>query len=154
MAKLGCRCGCALSNSVCPSPNIIEVFTKESVDKGISEGIKLYDYDSNYDDGYEYWICRKCLRVYKVPNGVNESAESVYVRVTNLVDSLPKESQEIFIYTEMEIDAALEENEYLTLKQFVNDIPRSCKFYTDEKSSSIYAVDTATGQILYKYVEE
>ena len=76
MAKMTCKCGEFLSNSLAPNDIELRVYTDKEWDK-ISEADTINTWEIPLPS-YDVWKCPKCERVYVFKEG-SDTAVKIYV---------------------------------------------------------------------------
>lgn len=155
MARFGCLCGNALSNSICPSEDVIYIYPKDMIDEQIQKYPKktFWDfYDEDYP--YYYWYCPKCKRIYREKFS-SYHADRIYHRTS---DDDPVDFHhanlsfsQIYIFSEVTIDTFTEFNMRMTIQDFIQDAEGKTIYFFDKASTCIYAYSRETKKYLFSY---
>ena len=139
MARLGCRCGNALSSTNVPSPNLLHIYSVEEVNQAIAECPEklLLDYQTDYI-GPEYWYCPICKRVYEVEATPQGQATAVYHETKGNPASDSSKLSAWYVLSDKAMYDAEEEDFNLTIKDFFHSLSCTSIYYTDEQKSHVY----------------
>ena len=160
MARLGCLCGNSLSNSDCPSANIIEVYYKDDVAKQIAEDQKLSFWDYYCEDrDYDFWFCPKCKRVYQVDMRVIKTWRTYCLEQLQNDKAKEKPSdncndwQEIYVISDID---RYELTEYgfvhgLLLSEFVKKANFKYTYFVSPDKRKIVAFDKDSKNVAFAY---
>ena len=166
MAHMGCRCGASLSNVMCPSENVIYVLTKKRVVSALAYNadITLMDFITNWDvltdtkkvfisEEYYFWYCTECKRVIQCEMHIGGKALSVYKLVENKstvnLNELSK-MEELIVFTNIEEDAATENDSSVKLTSFIDSLPKMRYFISDDHTH-VYAYDCKLEKLSFVY---
>lgn len=155
MARLECRCGESMSTSVCPSPNIINIFTKEEIKEALirTPNILLWDYYTDTYNGVEYWYCPKCKRIYfveAVPLGSVLKVYAPFNSNSSPIFSFSKSNyNELFILFDTEIDAITELSFGITISDYFK-APQKTRYFRDNTNDVIYVYKNGNLEFCYK----
>lgn len=158
MARIGCRCGAEMTNSVAPSQNIMNIFYKAEAVSAIQSNslIRLWDFYTGWDEKnncnntfqnrtepVEYWYCTECKRVYEVQAKSCGSILRVFCRyeaqdcdITKILN-LP----EIIVLTDIEMDTLLSLNENLLLKDYLCQ-DKALRYFISGDEKVVYVVNS------------
>ena len=164
MARLGCKCGAEMTNTISPSKNILNIFyIKEAMDAIHSNpNIKLWDFYTGWDEknscnnsfqnraeSVEYWYCTNCKRVYEVqakPCGiitktyhVNEECYSQKPDLSSL--------KELLVLADIDMDKLLSQNEMLKLQEYLSQ-KRLLRVFINDDKSTVYVINTNNNNTL------
>ena len=156
MARLGCLCGNSLSNSDCPSANILEVYYKDDVAKQIAEDPRLSFWDYYCEDrNYLFWYCQYCKRVH-----VQDMRARRMWRVYNIIESnevdnnIPTDEwQEIYVISDVDRYKITEEdiNDELLLSEFVKKANFKYTYFVSPDKRKIVAFDKDSKNVAFAY---
>jgi len=169
MARFGCICGNTLSNSICPSENIIYIMTRKRVDSALAYNtdITLMDFITNWDvltdskkvfisEEYDFWYCTECKRVSQCEIHIGGKALAVYkpVESDSVVDfnNLIK-MEELIVFTDIEEDTATEKDSTVKLSSFIDSLAKIRYFISDD-CQFIYAYDCNAKKVSFVYQAE
>ncbi|MGM9570108.1 MAG: hypothetical protein ACI3XC_08505 [Phascolarctobacterium sp.] len=156
MARLGCICGAAMSTSVCPSPNKINIFTNGELTKALKETPDklLWDFYSD-DRDLEYWYCDECKRIYFVEAKSEGEIVKVFrpsAKSTEITLSFAELNFiELYVLFDTEIDAITELNYDMTISEYFAS-PSQYRYYYNGDLSEIYVFENT--KLLLFYEEE
>lgn len=156
MARLGCKCGAEMSNTVTPSNNILEVFLLKEAKEAIQNNpeIRLWDFYTGWDEKnncnysfkrrkeeVEYWYCTECKRIYEVQAiscgkilRIYEPYEKEEVDLS-YITSL----DELILLWDVEMDERLSANDMMTLKEFLNQ-DKELRYYISKEERYVFVV--------------
>ncbi len=165
MARLGCKCGAEMANTISPSKNRLSIYYIQEVKDAINSNpqIRLWDFYTGWDEKnncnnsfqdrnepVEYWYCTSCKRVYEV------QAESCGKIMRTYALEKEKKSEkidissltELLVLTDEEMDKLLAQNEKLTLQDYLAQRSTPRVYITaDEKTVYITDIETRTTHI-------
>ncbi len=157
MGRLGCICGATMSNVDSPSRNMLEIYTAAEVDAAIKadRNITLWDF-SILDRPYEYWYCTDCRRIHKVDNTIGRCILR-YKPVGASIDQariigIPANWSELYVITDIELDAATEKEFNTKLIDYLPKIPRRVMLSPEQSNAIEY--DAISGREIDRYEAE
>lgn len=165
MSRLGCKCGCIMSSSNCPSPNIIKIFTEEEITSAINynRSIKLIDFETDWDETQEcqklftkrpepveYWYCNECNRVYEVSLDLQRWIRVYYK------NELPENfgtiaTKKLFVFTDKELEDAETENDNILLNDFISKKGYRHYCRTNDDNTKVIVFDSKNDNIIGYY---
>ena len=166
---MACYCGASMSNSDCPSENVIYVVSKDRVDSAIKYNpqITLIDFITNWDvltdtkksfisEDYDFWYCTECKRVYQSEIRIGGNKLAAYVFEPK-IEPIDKEilfsMNELVVFTDIEEDFVTEKDPSTLLTVFISSLSGKRFFITDDLST-VYAYERAKNSIEYAYQSE
>ena len=169
MARLGCKCGAEMTNTISPSENRLNIYyMKEAMDAINSyPQIKLWDFYTGWDEKnscnssfmdreepVEYWYCNNCKRVYEVQAKSCGKITRVYCASEEIhsVDTDYSSLTELLVLTDVEMDKLLSLNEKMTLQEYMNQIIES-KVYISSDEKTVY-ITNKNAKKNYVYLRE
>ena len=157
MSKIQCTCGESLRNSSSPSPNLLTVFSINTVQQCLHRrpDITLFEFETEENErDYEYWYCPQCKRVHIVENIPMGNIVKHYVPVIS-GEAGPLDSVEgFYVFTNTEIYDAEEIDFNLTLASYVARFgPNHTFFYAPDTDSIYKPIDEDHYELFYT-VEE
>lgn len=168
MARLGCKCGNTLSNSMCPSENVIYVMNKKRVEAalGYNPHLTLMDFITNWDEltdskrvfiseEYDFWYCTECKRVIQCEIHIGGKALAVYKPVANEISIAFNELlrlEELIVFTNFAEDAATESDPPIKLSCFIDSLPKIRYFISDDRQFVyVYDCDAKKVSSVYQF---
>ncbi|WP_027205892.1 hypothetical protein [Butyrivibrio fibrisolvens] len=170
MARLGCRCGAEMTNTIAPSNNIISIYyMKEVMDAiDLDPQIRLWDFYTGWDEKnncnrsfqkrnepVEYWYCTSCNRVYEV----QARSCGKIIRCYRLDDE-PYTNEldfssltELLVLSDTHMDTLLSKNKELTLLSYLAHNTRS-KVYISKDEKIAYIHDTNLDNTKVYHIED
>ncbi len=165
MARLGCKCGAEMTNTISPSKNRLNVYSIKEVMDAIKANpqIRLWDFYTGWDENnncnnsfqdrdepIEYWYCTNCKRVYEVqakPCGritrvycISEDSHSIETDYSSLT--------ELLVLTDIEMDKILSQNEKKTLQEYLDqrELP---KVFISADERTVYVKNENNNTMVY-----
>lgn len=164
MARLGCKCGADMTNTISPSNNKLNIYYIKEAKDAINSNpdIRLWDFYTGWDEKnncnnnfqdrdepVEYWYCTNCKRVYEVQSKscgkikkvycLNEECSSDEIDFSSLT--------ELLVLTDTEMDELLFQNEMLTLKEYLSS-RTSIKTFISVDKKTVYVRNTNKSKTL------
>ncbi len=154
MARLGCKCGSEMTNTLSPSKNRLNIYyMKEALDAiNSNPQIKLWDFYTGWDEKnscnnsfmdreepVEYWFCTNCRRVYEVQaKSCGKITRSYYVcEYINSIDTEYSSLAELLVLSDVEMDKLLSQNEKMTLQEYLTQ-GKTPKVYISADERTVY----------------
>ncbi len=169
MARLGCKCGADMTNTVSPSQNILNIYYYKEAQEAIRTNpeIRLWDFYSGWDEknerrntfqnrneSVEYWYCTECKKIYEV----QAVSCGKILRVYEPSDEEKKETldyselDEIILLWDVEMDEILSSNEKMTLEQYLNE-EKTVRYFISLDETTVYVVKNSVIVDCYKKME-
>ena len=165
MARLGCKCGAEMTNTVAPSKHEINVFYMTEAESAIQMNpeIRLWDFYSGWDEKnncensfqnrkepVEYWFCTECKRVYEVQaiscgKIVRSFAPKKSIDIKEIDYS---DLKELIILTDIEMDEVLSVNEKLMLKDYLAQ-EKPVKYFISQDERQVFVIRDNQVSIIY-----
>lgn len=155
MARVGCICGNVLSNSDCPSKDVIYIYFRKDVDVAIltNPSITLWDFYS-IDSPYVYFYCHNCGRVYKF-NIKGTGEWWIFGKADSFEEqSLNSDWQEVYVFTDIEIDEITEENFTIGLAEFIKNTYKPYRFWYNSRRQILQAYESDKHSFAFTYILE
>lgn len=168
MARLGCKCGAEMSNTMAPSKNNLNVYyiceAKEAIQN--NPNIKLWDFYTGWDEinnckdsfqkrdeDVEYWYCTECKRLYEVQAVSCGKILKTYEPCENKDIIMPDILclDELIFLWDVEMDELLSKNDKMTLTEYLAQTTFP-KYYISKDKKTIYVVDNVGCVRFYKQV--
>ncbi len=157
MARFGCLCDKnTMSNSDCPSANIIEVYYRHDLENHIAADPKLSFWDYYCEDrNYLFWYCQYCKRVH-----VQDMRARRMWRVYNIMepnkvdnDTSTDDWQEIYVISDID---RYELTEYgfvngLLLSEFVKKANFKYTYFVSPDKRKVVAFDKDSKNVAFAY---
>ncbi len=153
MSRLCCLCGNAMSNSDVPSDSIALIYTSSYISKCIAVQLALLDL---WDDNYECWYCQKCKRITVIDRKTGKYLRS-YLRVAedrHLFFAEVETWQELMFWRDREWDNATEEDDKLTVEDFVKKYPSRYLIRLSPDESKALVFSPQTKDYLFSYIQD
>ena len=157
MAGLLCRCGYGMESTLCPSPYKLIIYYKNEIDVAmqIDPNITLIDFLNNWStlnnspytymnrrEPVEYWFCTQCNRVYEIQAKPLGHWLRIFKMTTDNSVNIDFNSwKQIFIFSDVDTDAATEKNINLTLNQYIDAHISKQYFLSPDESQVIVRTD-------------
>ena len=77
MARIECKCGETMSNTLCPNDIEYHVYSDRTIDK-ICENDIIDVLDLSAMSDYDVWLCPKCKRLYVFEGGGYKPPKYIY----------------------------------------------------------------------------
>lgn len=169
MARLGCKCGSEMTNTISPSKNRLSIYyIHEALDAVNSNPqIRLWDFYSGWDEKnscnnyfmdrnepVEYWYCTNCKRVYEVQAKSCGKITRVYCvsKENNLTDIDYSSLSELLILADVEMDKLLSQNEKMTLQDYITQ-RNTQKVFISADERTAYIINKNTNKT-FVYIRE
>lgn len=140
MAHFACYCHAVLRNSICPSDNVIYLFSEKQIFKEIKDPKAEDFYEFCYDREAYYWQCTDCGRIFIFFPYEHIAAKCFcpYKDIPENIYNIDKKSLDrIFIFKEEFIDSINEQVDYLSVKDFYEHIKNAPEAYISKDRSLI-----------------
>lgn len=157
MARLGCKCGAEMSNTVTPSNNNLNIFFLKEAQEAIIKNpeIRLWDFYTGWDEknncnnsfksrdeDVEYWFCTECKKIYEVQAiscgkilRIYEPNEKEEVDLSYILSL-----DELILLWDTEMDEMLSTNDKMTLEEYINQ-EKKLRYYISKDERSIFIVN-------------
>lgn len=157
MARWGCVCDNVLASSDCPSKDILHIYYRKYADAALVEDpdITLWDFYSK-DWVYEYWYCDNCRRIYEFDLRKRDSLR-LYRKADReeyQEEALNADWQEVYIFTDIEIDDITEIDFNIGLAEFIRTANRPYRFWYNPLKKVMQAYATESGTFEFAYILE
>lgn len=154
MARVGCVCGNILSNTNCPSEDIIHVYLAEKAEGLLKDdpSLTLWDFYSNHKDGYDFWYCRECKRVYVFK--IRQAKGGSFIRIAANeapVSKLDGTWKELYVFTDVDIDVTTDLDMAYPLKDYLQR-ERKYRYWYNEAEQLVLAY--AGDKLAFAYKQE
>lgn len=146
-----------MSDTDCPSQNIIHVYTKSETEAAIKADptVSLWDFHM-FERQYEYWYCPICKRVHQLDIGKRRIWRTFRpVKATrHSFHQAVQGWEELFIFSDTDIDYATEMDFGITLSDFINNSTNAYQFRISPKNDVIEAYSRKTLMPALAYIVE
>ena len=169
MARMLCKCGALMGTSVSPSPYSLYVYYEQEVRSAIAENpkIQLSDFLSDWDEvngeqkefmkrsePVEYWYCTECQRVYETQAKMGGHWLRAYQRTELQPRNVSFEGwTRIYIFKDLETDAALEEKPYLLLSDYL-EMNTDVRYFIAPDERTVIAASADKQKVQFTYIQE
>lgn len=156
MGRVGCICGNILSNSDCPSKDILHVYLVEKVNRMLEADpeITLWDFYTTYDPIYQYWYCDECKRVYLYSYKEPEGGWFGRIEASSVNGIKPDESwKELYVFTDVDIDQTTDLDMGFPLKEYLAR-KREYRYWYKEQEGLVLAYSGEELAFAYKVEHE
>lgn len=154
MARASCKCGNIMSDSTCPSEDIIHVYRADKTQRMLSadSSLTLWDFYTSYGDEFEYWYCSECKRV--IVFRVKRSRGGAFCRIN--ADEVPEVKldcswEELYVFTDVDIDVTTDLDMAYPLKDYL-EREREYRYWYKEPEGLILAY--AGDKLAFAYKQE
>lgn len=153
MARLGCLCGKGMSNSNCPSEDILHVYSKDEIESALQEdpAITLLDFYA-IRRPYEFWYCHGCGRVHQV-NLERLRVWHTFERLSiseYTASEIDSAWEEIYVFTDTEIDDITEKDFSITLSKFMQ-MRRTFEYWYQPERNIVQAYSSSDHLLVFAY---
>ncbi len=151
MSRLGCLCGNGMSNSTVPSDSIAEIYSRDDFEKAMAVKMELIDL---WDENQEYWYCQKCRRITVIERktGLYVSSYSRKVLDVTIQPEVIHDWQELLFWRDKEFYDAIEENEHITVGEFLRLHPSRYLARMASDRTTVHVFTPETQEYLFSYV--
>jgi hypothetical protein len=162
MARLKCKCGNSLSNSIDFATDIYYIFSKKEILEAIKKNAQLlyWDFYIDREPECDYWYCSRCKRMMECSKEKHR-VERIYkpVRLSEENSAIDTSSwQEFYSFSDNELLALTDKNYAngykMTLKEFYEKYPRKYFYRISPDNSTIYAYESVSGKPAFAYGRE
>ena len=134
MARLGCKCGAEMTNTVAPSEHILNIYYMKEAEDAIRDNpnIRLWDFYTGWDEKnnrkisfkrrkelVEYWYCTECKKIYEVQAISCGKMLRGFEPSKEYPEKESEISKELVVLWDVEMDNCLSD-ENMTLKKYLN----------------------------------
>lgn len=172
MARLSCKCGAEMTNTLSPSPHSLKIFYRKEIETAIQANpdIRVWDLYSGWDEKrgcdnsfqdrsepVQYWYCEDCKRVYEIQDVSCGKILRDYKPDYDNFENLPEVSEitsyrEIIVLTDIEMDLLLSFSEEKKLSDYMGSVGEK-RYYISENEEAVYVLRDEK-QIVCVYREE
>ena len=122
MAGLLCLCGVGMNNCTVPSDFIVELYSKEDLDKAIANKTELIDLQNEKS---EFWYCQECKRITVIDRKTGKYVRSYFrtKQTPQVTICSVHDWSEIYFWSDKEFYDATEECWHVTVGEFIKSHP-------------------------------